>query len=166
MPRMKHLTLALLLLALTPPALAGECRTLLNPLLLTLEPDPDRLAEVRALCAAEAGAGDADALYQLALFQLGLNGEWAPEEATVKVAAAATAGVPEAQYWMAWQRETGTLLAADVDEALRWYQLAADAEHRLALVRLAEAYAAGELGLPVDAREAEGYRARAAACVD
>ena len=76
------------------------------------------------------------------------------------------AGVPEAQYWMAWQRETGTLLAADVAEALRWYRLAAEAEHRLALTRLADAYTAGELGLPVDAREAEAWRARAAACVD
>jgi len=158
--------LPVLLLTLPPLAQAGECRTLLAPLLLTLEPDPAALAGVRALCTAEAEAGDADALYQLALFQLGLNGEWAPDEAAVKIASAATAGVAEAQYWMAWQRETGTLLPADTPEALRWYQLAAGAEHRLALLRLAEAYAEGELGLAVDGLQAELYRARAAACVD
>lgn len=158
--------LPLLLLTLPALAQAGDCRARLAPLLLTLEPDPARLAEVRALCADEAEAGDADALYQLALFQLGLGGEWAPDEAATKIGTAATAGVPEAQYWMAWQRETGTLLPADAAEALRWYQLAAEAEHRLALLRMAEAYAAGELGLPVDGLKAELYRARAAACLD
>lgn len=159
--------LATVLLALlAAPAAALECRALLQPLLLATDPDPEYLAEVRAFCEDAAAAGDPDALYQSALFRLGLGGEWAPEEATPRIVSAATAGVAEAQYWLAWQRESGPLLADDVGEALYWYRQAAEREHRLALERLAAAYAEGALGLAVDEALAAEYRARAAACVD
>ena len=63
------------------PAHAGVCRSELRPLLLQAQPDPAAIAAVRASCTAEAEAGDADATYQLALFHLGLGGEWNPAAA-------------------------------------------------------------------------------------
>ena len=91
-------------------ALAGECRTSLRPLLLSTNPDPAALQNIRQLCQTEADAGDADSLYQLALFDLGLGGRWQPADAIPKITEAAGAGVPEAQYWLAWQYEAGPLL--------------------------------------------------------
>lgn len=163
---MRRLAAALLLLlaASLPPARAGECRAALRPLLLAAAPGAAALADARALCRAEADAGDADSLYQLALFHLGLAGEWQPETAIPLVREAATAGVPEAQYWLAWQHESGGILPHDEPAALGWYRRAADADHRLAHARLARAYAAGELGLPRDASKAVEYQARAARC--
>lgn len=161
---MNRLLLIALLLATAAPAAAGECRARLRPLLLSQEPDAAALASVRGLCRAEADAGDADALYQLALFHLGLGGEWQPEQAIPMIRDAAAAGVPEAQYWLAWQYEAGPLLAHDAAMALGWYQRAANADHRLANGRLAQAYQAGELGLARDPLKAAEYKARQARC--
>lgn len=145
-------------------ATAAECRSQLHPLLLQAEPAADDLARVKALCAAEAGAGDPDATYQLALFSLGLGGHWQPEEAIPLVRSAADRGVTEAQYWLAWQSESGPALPHDPVVALSWYEKAAAGRHRLALQRLAEASERGELGLPVDERKALEYRAQIRRC--
>jgi TPR repeat protein len=145
------------------PAAAGECRALLRPLMLQAELDDARLMEVRELCVAEADAGDADALYQSSLFYLGLL-EWSPDDAIPMISAAAVRGVPEAQYWLAWQYDEGPLLPNNAELALRWYEAAGDGEHRLALERLATAYQNGELGVPPDARKAAVLRARAERC--
>lgn len=145
-------------------AAAGECRSGLRPLLLQPEPAADELARVKALCAAEAGAGDADATYQLALFSLGLGGRWQPEDAIPLIRSAADEGVTEAQYWLAWQSESGPALPHDPAVALAWYEKAAAGRHRLALQRLAEASERGELGLPVDERKALEYRAQIRRC--
>jgi TPR repeat protein len=161
---MRSLVLPLLALALVPDVHAGECRARLRPLLLETAPDPAALAEVRRGCAAEVEAGDADSLYHLALFHLGLGGEWQPALAIPMIREAAASGVPEAQYWLAWQTEAGPLLPHDPAQALGWYERAADANHRLALARLAQAWEAGELGLPRDPRRAAEYRARQARC--
>ncbi len=165
---MRRATLSLLLLATliaAGSANAGECRQRLRPLLLATTPASDELSAVRAQCTSEADAGDADALYQLALFHLGLGGEWQPAAAVPMITEAAAAGVPEAQYWLGWQRESGDLIERDQQIALGWYQRAANANHRLALARLADAYAAGELGLAVDPALAATYRARQARCL-
>jgi hypothetical protein len=119
---------------------------------------------VRALCEHEAGTGSADARYQLALFHLGLAGEWQPEAALPLIRDAAGAGIPEAQYWLAWQYEAGPLLDHDDALALGWYQRAANADHRLAIGRLAQAYERGELGLSRDPLLAAQYRARQSRC--
>lgn len=165
---MRHLPCRSLLLAclasLPLPGMAGECRSLLHPLLLQAEPAAADLATVRALCAAEADQGDADATYQLALFSLGLGGNWQPDEALPLIRAAAEAGVAEAQYWLAWQSESGPALPHDPAVALAWYEKAAAGRHRLALQRLADASERGELGLPVDQRQALEYRARIRRC--
>ena len=142
---------------------AGDCRDALRPLLLSSSPAPERLAAVRAFCTQAQTDGDADAGYQLALLDLGLDG-WQPERAAGLIEQAARQGVPEAQYWLAWQYESGPLLPNDTALALRWYRAAAQLEHRLALQRLADAYAGGELGLPADARRATEFRARAERC--
>lgn len=145
-------------------ATAGDCRSQLHPLLLQASPAATDLARVRTLCAAEAAAGDADATYQLALFSLGLGGNWQPAEAIPLIRAAADQGVTEAQYWLAWQSESGPALAHDAAVALAWYEKAAAGRHRLALQRLAEASERGELGLPVDQRKALEYRAQIRRC--
>lgn len=145
-------------------ATAGDCRAQLHPLLLQAEPAAADLARVRTLCAAEANAGDADATYQLALFSLGLGGNWQPGEAIPLIRTAADQGVTEAQYWLAWQSESGPALPHDPAIALSWYEKAAGGRHRLALQRLAEASERGELGLPVDAAKALEYRAQIRRC--
>ena len=145
-------------------ASAGDCRTELHPLLLQAAPAGGDVARVKALCTAEADAGDADATYQLALFSLGLAGNWQPAEALPLIRSAADRGVTEAQYWLAWQSEAGPALPHDPAVALAWYEKAAAGRHRLALQRLAEASDRGELGLPVDHRKALEYRAQIRRC--
>lgn len=170
MIRNRHATLSLLLILLlaaagATPAQAGDCREALRPLLTRTDPPADALDAVHARCQAQADAGDADAVYQLALFELGLGGNWQPDAAIPKMIDAAARGVPEAQYWLAWQYEEGPLLSDDTAIALSWYQRAANAGHRLAIARLAEAYEAGELGLARDPLAAAQYRARQAQCL-
>ena len=147
----------------TQVGVAGDCRQALRPLLLQSTPEPERLEAVRSLCAQEADTGDPDALYQLSLLYLGLI-DWDPDRATPMIQEAARAGVPEAQYWLAWQYEAGPLLADDSAAALRWYRVAGEGDHPLALHRLADAHERGELGLPVDAEKALILRARAEEC--
>jgi TPR repeat protein len=162
-----HCLLSLLLFCLfSPPVLAqaGNCRSLVRPLLLQAAPDTTELARVRSLCRAEADAGDAEATYRLAFFSLGLGGTWAPGEAIPLIRSAADDGVTEAQYWLAWQSEAGPALPNDDQIALGWYQKAAAGNHRLALQRLADAWEHGELGLPVDARKSLEFRARIRRC--
>ncbi|MEZ5563646.1 MAG: hypothetical protein R3F27_11900 [Gammaproteobacteria bacterium] len=146
------------------PAQAGVCRSEVRPLLLQAAPDAATLAAVRTVCETEASAGDADATYQLALFHLGLGGEWNPAEALPLIRSAAERDVSEAQYWLAWQSESGPELPHDEAVALDWYQRAAAGRHRLALERLASAWERGELGLPVDDRQALRLRAQIRKC--
>jgi TPR repeat protein len=157
-------TIALCLLAGFGNAFAVECRMSMQPLLLNAQPPAADVQRVRDICQAEADAGDAEARYQLALTYLGLAGDWAPERAVPLIRDAAGRGVAEAQYWLAWQYESGPLLEHDGAAALGWYLRAAEADHRLALARLAQAYDAGELGLPAEPRKAAEYRARQARC--
>jgi TPR repeat protein len=158
---------SLLLLGLSSgaaPALAGECRAQVRPLLLASNPAPEALQQVQSLCRAEADAGDAEATYQLAFFALGLGGNWQPEQAIPLLRSAADRGVTEAQYWLAWQSESGPELPHDPAIALGWYEKAAAGRHRLALQRLADAWERGELGLPVNARKALDYRVQIRRC--
>ncbi len=145
-------------------ASAGECRSLLRPLLLKADPAPEALERVRSVCSAEADAGDAEATYQLSFFSLGLAGNWQPAQAIPLIRSAADRGVTEAQYWLAWQSETGPELPHDPAVALGWYEKAAAGRHRLALKRLADAWERGELGLPVDARKALEFRVQIRRC--
>jgi TPR repeat protein len=140
-----------------------QCRAELRPLLLQANPNQERLLQIRHICQVEADAGDPEAAYQLSFFYLGLV-TWDVEKATSLILTAAQMGISEAQYWLAWQYEAGPLLPHDRPQALRWYELAAGNEHRLALARLAQAYENGELGLEADARRAIRFRARAERC--
>ncbi len=140
-----------------------RCRDALRPALLQINPDEALLSDAQRLCAGQAEAGDPDALYQYSLLHLGLI-DWQPEKAIPMIRSAARSGIPEAQYWLAWQRESGPLLDNDAELALKWYLRAGERDHRLALSRLASIYANGELGVPADARQASLFRARAARC--
>ncbi|HHQ14327.1 MAG TPA: sel1 repeat family protein, partial [Chromatiales bacterium] len=113
------------------PVLADECRARLRPLLLSSEHDQTQIDAVRAVCEREYAAGSADAGYQLALIDLGLDG-WMPERATPLIREAADRGVAEARYWLAWQYEAGPILENDQASALYWYRAAAELDHRLA----------------------------------
>lgn len=165
LPLIRPLLLVVATLA-TAPALAGECRDLVRPLLLATAPDAATVEAARARCEAESAAGDADATYQLALFSLGLAGHWDPEAAIPLVRQAAAAGVSEAQYWLGWQTESGPLLPHDAVAARGWYERAAVGRHRLALERLARAYEAGELGLTPDPQAALRLRAEIRRCAE
>ena len=146
-------------------AVAGECRSAARPLLLSPQPEPAALEGARRVCQAEADRGDADALYVLALFDLGLGGAWQPDHAIPRIMDAAGRGVAEAQYWLAWQYEAGPLMPHDQALALDWYRRAANGDHRLAIARLAQAYETGELGLPRDPLLAAEYKARQQQCL-
>lgn len=140
-----------------------RCRDALRPVLLQSSPDRALLTDILRLCEGQAEGGDPDALYQLSLLYLGLL-TWQPHKAIPMIRSAADSGIPEAQYWLAWQHESGPLLNNDTELALHWYLLAGEQEHRLALNRLAGVYADGDLGVPADAKKASLYRARAARC--
>ena len=142
---------------------ARECRARVGPLLLQQDPDREALRVAEAACLLAANSGSHDATYRLAFFRLGLL-DWQPEAAIELISTAAQGGVAEARYWLAWQYESGPLLPNAPGLALSWYLAAADLEHKLALVRLADAYRNGELGLAPDARKAAMLRARAERC--
>lgn len=140
-----------------------RCRDALRPVLLQSNPDRALLPDILRRCEGQAETGDPDALYQLSLLYFGLI-DWQPDKAIPMIRSAADSGISEAQYWLAWQHESGPLLDNDVEQALHWYLQAGEQEHRLALNRLASVYENGELGVPVDTRMASLYRARAARC--
>jgi TPR repeat protein len=144
-------------------SMAGECRGLLRPLLLQETPNVRELHAVREICQKEANDSDPEAEYQLSLFYLGLI-DWNVDKALPLIMNAAHGGVPEAQYWLAWQYDAGPLLPDDVALARRWYEIAGQNDHRLALQRLADAYQKGDLGLAMDARKASELRSRASKC--
>jgi len=112
-------------LAVVPPgygqnASPVRCRDALRPVLLQENPDRAVLPDIRVLCEGQAKAGDPDALYQLSLLHLGLL-DWQPDKAIPMIRSAAQSDVPEAQYWLAWQYESGPLLENDPVLALHWY---------------------------------------------
>jgi len=158
-----RLSWAFLLALLLRPAGAADCRAEVRALLVQPEPAAASVADARRLCAAASEAGDPVATYHLALLDLGPAG-WNPEGAAPLITQAARAGVPEAQYWLAWQLDSGPLLPNDPDASRRWYEAAAAQSHRLALLRLAEVYERGELGARLAPARAAELRALAAQC--
>jgi hypothetical protein len=160
---MRFLITFLLMGIVAGSANAGECGAMLRSIMLQQNPSTDHVEFVRSLCVEEAESGDVDSHYRLSFFYLGFGG-WQPDKAIPIIQDAALNGVSEAQYWLAWQYETGPLLPNDPELALRWYTAASHADHRLALSRLAEAYEAGALGLSKDAAKAREFQAAAARC--
>ena len=128
--------------------MGADCRAEVRSLLVQTQPPAAAVDGARRLCQARSASGDAVATYHLALLDLGPGG-WNPEAAIPLIKDAARAGVPEAQYWLAWQYDSGPLLPDDPGAARRWYESAAAQSHRLALLRLAEIYEQGALGATV-----------------
>jgi len=129
------------------------------------DPDVTDVRSATAACSVAYADGDTSAAYYLGLLDLGVA-DWQPERATNLISVAAQAGMPEAQYWLAWQLEEGPLLPNDTLQALQWYENAAEQSHPLALARLADAYEAGDLGLRRAPARAAELRALAASCAD
>jgi TPR repeat protein len=152
-------------LAIAQEAPVSECRALMRPVMLQQQHDPEQLHSIRKFCQDEADTGVIDAEYQLSFFYLGLL-EWNEAKAITLITNSAHGGVPEAQYWLAWQYDAGPLLPDSPEQALRWYEAAAARDHRLALERLASVYQNGELGQRADSRKAANFRARAARCAN
>jgi TPR repeat protein len=73
---------------------------------------------------------------------------------------AAEQGDMKAQYQMGRLYEAGfeNHFQIDVDKARGWYQQAAEQGHVLAITRMADSFAQGELGLTVDAEQAGFWR--------
>ena len=150
-------------LSCAPLAAATDCPERSRSLMLATDSDVADVRSATAACAVAYADGDMSAAYYLGLLNLGLA-DWQPERAADLISVAAQAGMPEAQYWLAWQLEAGPLLSNDPVRALQWYEDAAEQSHPLALARLADAYESGDLGLqPAPARAAE-LRALAASC--
>lgn len=158
-----RLLLALLPILFLQSAVAADCRAEVRALLVQPEPAAASVADAQRVCTAASAAGDPVATYHLALLDLGPAG-WHPERATPLIMEAAEAGVPEAQYWLAWQLDSGPLLPNNPAAARGWYEAAAAQSHRLALLRLAEVYERGELGARVAPARAADLRELAAQC--
>jgi TPR repeat protein len=141
-----------------PAAIAGQCKSLVEPMALSRDPDSKPTFD---LCRAEADDGDADALYFLSFFYFGSNSFAADESKGVAtVRASAEKGYAQAQYWMGWQHEIGGHLPQDNAAAISWYEKAADAGFAMAFDRLERAYRNGELGLAVNHLKADSYARR------
>ena len=151
------------LLSGAPLAAATDCPERSRSLMLVSDPDVADVRSATAACAVAYADGDTSAAYYLGLLDLGVA-DWQPERAANLIREAAQGGMPEAQYWLAWQLEEGPLLPNDQSQALQWYEDAAEQSHPLALARLADAYAAGELGLRREPARAAELRALAASC--
>jgi len=151
------------LLSCPPLVAATDCPERSRSLMLATDPDVAEVRSAAAACAVAYADGDTSAAYYLGLLDLGLAG-WQPERAANFISVAAQGGMPEAQYWLAWQLEEGPLLPNDPVRALQWYEDAAEQSHPLALARLADAYESGELGLRRAPARAAELRALAASC--
>ena len=153
---MRNVAVAVWLFALAHVAVAGDCKSRLEPLL-----NANRAENVRPvfdICKAEAAAGDAEALYFVSFFYFGLGGlENNPTQAVAATRASADKGYPQAQYWMGWQQELGNHLPQDDVAALAWYEKSAAGGFWMGYDRLARAYRNGELGVAVDLQKADYY---------
>lgn len=126
---------------------------------------PDNLQGQAAIYARAAKLGNTKA--QMELARLYLQGEGGVSKDYGKAAAlfriAATEGkAAEAQYALAVMLDRGLGVRRDPDEAIRWYNAAANAGHPRAMLNIGYAYAKGE-GLRQDYGQARLYFERAAA---
>ncbi|MBA2778228.1 tetratricopeptide repeat protein [Billgrantia kenyensis] len=110
---------------------------------------------------ADAGHPAALSLYGHMLFQRGTSPQDKARGARY-VLEAAQAGNLKAQYQAGKILECGCAQYPRHEQrAVTWYARAGEAGHPLAAQRLAKAYRLGELGLPVDALQAERWQALA-----
>lgn len=116
--------------------------------------------EARELWEKRADEGDAKAQYYLSFLYFGGLAGVQDDDATALrlVQASANAGYPTAQAALANMYEHGSYVKKDEPSAVEWWIRAAANGEWIAQSRLERAYTLGELGLPVDAQEAERWR--------
>jgi TonB family protein len=101
---------------------------------MTADYDTTRAIHISAAAAAE---GDLNALYRLGiLLSMKAKSETDRTKAFALLKSAAEQGFASAQYDMGRRYEKGNGVAANLDEAMRWYKLAAAQEDVLAVQRL------------------------------
>jgi TPR repeat protein len=100
--------------------------------------------------------GEPEAMLRLGLlYRNGEGVETDVDRGNELIIQAAESGLPEAMFSLAKQLENDEPI--DLAEAVRWYQLAADAGQSNSRERLRRAYSLGELGLTIDADLAARY---------
>ena len=110
------------------------------PYLWTLDDDPD-LARPKREAAVAAREGDLEALFRLSLMLTRTAKSDADRQRAVAVLRGAAAkGHAAAQFALGHRYETGDGVDKDLDEAMRWYALAAKQDDVLAVQRLRLGY--------------------------
>lgn len=124
-------------------------------------PDVESMPEAVELWKKLAGQGDSKAMYYLSAAYF--NGVAGLVEADDKMALgllekAAENGLPEAQFSLGWQYESGTKVDRDPERAFRFYESAARQGYTLAMSRLIRVFSEGELGKPRDDERAKYWQ--------
>jgi TPR repeat protein len=154
--------LAAALMLASTIAVGGECKAQIEPLQTSGQFDSESIFH---LCADEAAAGDAEALYYVSFFYFGSNDFAHDTSKGIQVVqAAADKGYAQAQFWMGWQHESGQHLPRDYEAALNWYRAAAESNSALAISRLERVYRNGELGVMPDAAVVDEYARKRPCC--
>lgn len=125
-------------------------------------PDPERISEALTLWR-ELAAEDPKALYYLsAAYMQGAAGLLDRNEAhgITLLMEAAEKEVPEAQFALAWQYESGEGMTQDFLRALAQYENAAAQGYALAISRMIRVYSLGELGVSPNDAKADYWRRR------
>ena len=115
-----------------------------------------------------AAGGDPASIYHLGMLHMfGLGGANFDQLVAVRmIETAAENRFPQAQTFMGLlaERGEGMMVAADEQLALEWYTHGARGGHCAAVRRVVRAFEAGELGVAVDAGEADEWRSRLDGC--
>lgn len=124
-------------------------------------PEWGKLPEAFRLWTELADGGDAHAMYYLSsVYFRGISDlvEADSSRALDLLRKAAKADIPEAQFALAWQFESGAYLEADHKQAVRLYEQAANNGSLLAISILVRIYSNGELTQAVDDGKAKFWR--------
>lgn len=120
-------------------------------------PDMARMPEAIELWQKLAGKGDSKAMYYLsaAYFRGVPDIVQADDKAALSLLEkSAEQGLPEAQFSLGWQYESGAKVEIDPERAFRFYESAARQGYSLAVSRLIRVFSNGELGKSPDAKQA------------
>lgn len=140
---------------------ADRASTLYEQTLGAETPDMAKMPEAIALWERLADRGDKKAMYYLsAAYFRGIPDLVAVDDkkGVGLLQKAAENGLPEAQFSLGWQYESGAKVARDPESAFRLYESAARQGYSLAVSRMIRVFSNGELGKSVDAKQAKYWQ--------